>query len=155
MTHREDNTCQHGLETEARAFPCTRLSIQSEYRRFSQQRTPSNCTQSSGQRQTQNALRNFCIRHNLMLDSVMMQSAFPDCDRAILLRMAPQQLHPLVGVILTQRVDSLEFSDVLVLDLADDGQEGRSDAVWNRQLCRDWKPGSPRVEPRKLKQAHE
>ena len=90
-----------------------------------------------------------------MLDSVMMQSAFPDCDRAILLRMAPQQLHPLVVVILAQRVDSLEFSDVLVLDLADDGQEGRSDAVWNRQFCRDWKPGFARVEPRKLKQAHE
>ena len=42
----QKSTGQHWRETEATAFlfPLTRLSIQSEYRRFSQQRTPSNCT---------------------------------------------------------------------------------------------------------------
>ena len=87
-------------------------------------------------------LKKRCETSYLVLDSIMMQSAFPDCDGAILLRMVPQHLHPLFRVLFTQCVDSLQFSDVLILDLADDGQKGRSDAVRNRQFCHYWKPGS-------------
>jgi len=52
-----------------------------------------------------------------VLDSVVVQRAFPDCDRSILLRVFPQQLQPLVGLVLIQCVDSLKFSHVLILDL--------------------------------------
>ena len=170
---------QHWRETEALfwafLFPFTRLSIQSEYRRFSQQRTPSNCTGTdrvvkdgslAGHRCTIPSASIFQVEKQrssakrpkqiscLVLDSVVVQRAFPDCDWAILLRMVAQQLQPLVGLVLTQCVHSLKFSHVLILDSANERQEGRCDTVWHRQLRRYWKPGCAWSQPRKVKQAY-